>query len=156
MDDLLVIYDDIAFEEEHADAIYKYTGDMEEIIEAGSVIIWEWPGSGITFFTFEIFEEDNVWISRAYTDAAGLEWGYISFYGRGGWVCISDPMNYDLPVTDPMPAPAPWVSETSHTDIGTAEKSGSPVILIVIIVAALVAGTVLLIKLLYDPKKRRA
>jgi len=156
MDDLLVLYDETAFEKEHAAAFYDYTGGMEEILEAGSVIIWEWPGSGVTLYTLDIFEGDNFSISRAYTDGNGLEWGYLDFFGRGGWVCVSDPMNYDLPALDPMPAPAKWVPGAGHKDISAAEKSGSPVLLIVIIVAALVAGTVLLIKLLYDPKKKSA
>jgi len=78
----------------------------------------------------------------------------LDFYGKGGWVCLSDPMNYDLPAMDPMPAPSPWVSETKHTDISTVKSNNSPIILIVIIVAAVVVGTVLLIRKLYKPNKK--
>ena len=153
--EMLVLYDAIAFEEEHSADFYEYTGDFEELLREGSVIIWEWPGSDITFFTFEIFDEDNIWITRAYMDAQGREWGYLDFYGKGGWVCLSDPMNYDLPPMDPMPSPSPWASETKHTDISTIAKSNnSPIILIVIVVAAVVAVTVLLIRKLFKPNKK--
>ena len=156
MDELLVLYDQLAFEEEHETGFYDFDGELDEIISTGSVVIWDWPGSGNVNFTYEIFESDRLWVYTAWKDGDGREWGRLNFYGRYAWICISDPMNYDLPLMDPMPAPATWVSETTHAEISTAKVNSSPVVLIMIIVAALVAGTVLLIKLLYNPKKKLA
>ena len=162
-DELLVEYDDIAFRAELGDEFYTYEGDLEEIYEAGSVYLWEWPGCGESPYPLGVFEGDSHMVSVAYKDEYGNEWGVLNFFGRSSWVCISDPMNNDLPARDPMPAPAPWTPSYEYVDIGGGGGSGGggggigmtmiPFI-IVIIVAAVVVCTILLIKRFYKPKEK--
>ena len=156
MAELLVLYDDIAFREEFADEIYPYEGDLEAVYQAGAAVLWAWPGSGVVFFEFDMSRGDGTWVPYAYIDEHGLEWGLLNYYGRSAWICISDPMNRDLPVREPMPGPAKWVSETEHVDISTIpgndiiNRNNAPVF-IAVLVAAVVIGTILLIRRFFKP-----
>jgi len=151
MDQLVVIYDYVSFEEEHLDEFYQYTGDFSEIKEAGAAIVWAWPGSGKSLWTISDLDAETVHISRAFKDEQGREWGFVPYlYGsKNFWVCISDPVNRDIPVFNPEPEPVKWETETEHTEI---EKNDTTMIaLIVILVAGLVAGTAILIKVFWNP-----
>ena len=156
MDELLVLYDDIAFREEFSDEIYPYEGDLEEVYQAGAAILWAWPGSGVVFFELDMSKDDGTWVPYAYIDEHGLEWGLLNYYGRHAWICISDPMNRDLSVRDPMPGPAKWISDTEHVDVSTItvndiiSRNNAPVF-IVILVAAVVVVTILLIRRVFKP-----
>jgi hypothetical protein len=146
LEQMLVLYDYVAFEEDHLDELYYYTGDYAEIKETRSAIAWPWPGADALLWTFEDLDAENFTVSCTYKDHDGREWGFVTYlYGsRNIWVCLSDPLNRDIPVFNPAPAPMPWVSETVHVDIG---KSGNTLlVLIVVLVAALVIGTGVLIK----------
>ena len=153
VDDLLVKYDYIAFAEEHYEELYAYEGDIEEIKSAGAALVWPWPGAEAPLWRLEEFDIDKLWIYTAYKDNAGREWGFVSYlYGSQNiWVCISDPINPEIPVFNPAPPPVKWVSDTEHTDIGET-KSEIPV-LIIILVAAVVLGTFVLITVLWKKKK---
>jgi len=153
LSELLVLYDYVAFEEDHIDALYQYKGNMEKIKEAEAMIAWSWPGSGIPMWTIENVGTSGISVAYAFMDDEGREWGFFrSFYGGGNiWVCISDPLNPDIPVFNPTPDPAVWISDTEHTDIN---KQGMFSILPVIaVVSALAISSVLLIVLLWKPNK---
>ena len=154
MDDLLVEYDYIAFAEEHYKEFYEYEGDMEEIISAGAALVWPWPGAETPRWRLEEFDLENLWIYTAYTDDAGREWGFVSYlYGSQNiWVCLSDPVNPDIPAFNSAKPPMKWTSDTEHTDIGEDEESNIPV-LIIVLVAAVVLGTFILITVLWKKKK---
>jgi len=155
MDQLLVLYDYVAFEEEHLGELYPYSGDYDEIKKNASAIAWPWPGSETLLWTFEDLDTTNFWVSHAYTDGQGREWGFVTYlYGsRNIWICLSDPLNRDIPVFNPTPKPMPWVSETAHTDIG---KTETPFLAVVIIlVAALASGTVVIIRVLWKPNESK-
>ena len=159
--EFLVVYDSSAFKGEFGDEFYSYEGDLEEIYEAGSVYLWEWPGCGETPYPFEVFEGDSFSVSTAYKDEYGNEWGVLNYFGRSSWVCVSDPMNNDLPARDPMPAPAPWTPIYEYVDIDSATGIGGggasktlTLVVVVIIVAAVVVCTILLIKRFYKPKEK--
>ena len=51
LDEMLVLYDYVAFEEEHFDEIYPYNGDYAEIKETRSAIAWPWPGADAPLWT---------------------------------------------------------------------------------------------------------
>jgi hypothetical protein len=158
MNELLVLYDHVAFDDEYSASFYTYTGDYDEIKAAGSVILWQWPGSGIALWTTDYLDTVNFSVSYAYMDEQGREWGFIGYlYGhRNIWVCLSDPLNSNIPIFNPTPEPAEWVPDTLHTDIlqhGGEQGSEIPTLaVIVVLVTALVAGTAMLIKVLYAHK----
>ena len=153
MEQLLVIYDYVSFEEEHFNEFYQYTGDFSEIKEAGAAIAWSWPGSGSTLRTISNLDTESVHISHAFKDEQGREWGFIPYLyaSRNLWICISDPVNHDIPAFNPVPEPVKWETQTEHIEI---EKDDNPmIILIIILVTALVAGTAILIKIFWKPQR---
>ena len=158
LSEMLVLYDYVAFEEDHLDELYLYSGDYAAIKETCSAIAWPWPGADALLWTIEDLNIDNFRVSHAYKDDAGREWGFVTYlYGsRNIWFCLSDPLNRDIPVFNPVPEPGVWVSETEHIDIKlqmkTPENDSSKLIVVIILVAALVIGTAVLIKIFWKPK----
>jgi len=161
IDQLLVLYDYVAFEEDHFDEFYEYNGAYDELRNAGAAIAWPWPGSGIPLFTIESIDTEHFKALHVYMDDAGREWGFVPYYyGNGNiWVCLNDPLNRDTLATNPAPQPAVWETETFHYDIAlykNVQKSKSSMLIIIIImVAALVAGTAILIKVFWTPQKTK-
>ena len=155
LDQLLVQYDYISFEEEHQKEFYQYNGDYAEIKKTNSAIIWPWPGADAPLWTVEDWDTDNFYVSHAYKDKDGREWGFVTYlYGsRNVWICLSDPLNRDIPVFNPAPEPTFWKSETVHTEI---EKFANPTLWIIIgLVAVLVIGTAVLIKIFWKPNQNK-
>ena len=157
MDELLVVYDGVAFREECGEEFYPWEGEPGNIEAADALILWEWPGSGEIYHEDDFYSGQGLWglvFEYAYLDEQGMEWGFIERYGQGFnnlWVCISDPSNRDLPALKPATDPAPWTPKTPHVEIGGG--GGAPVI-IVIIVAAVVVCTLLLLRRFYKPAKK--
>jgi len=104
---LLVNYDYVAFGEEHPGELYTYTGSYDEIKKAGAVIAWPWPGADAPLWTIENLNTANFWVSLAYEDAQGREWGFVPYlYGsRNIWVCLDEPLNSDIPAFNPTHGP---------------------------------------------------
>jgi len=160
MDQLLVLYDYVAFQEDHIGQFYPYEGDYDEVKSASAVIVWPWPGAETPLWVAEDLDVDYFFVSYAYRDERGDEWGFISYlFGhRNIWINLSDPMNSDIDPFNPMPPPRPWVSETDHTDIGGANASrvnpwDHTFTIAIALVAALVVVTLVLIKLFWKPQK---
>ena len=149
IDQLLVFYDYVAFGEDHLVEFYTYEGNYDEIKKTSAVLAWPWPGADAPLWTIEDLDTTYFRVSPAYRDEQGREWGFVSYlYGSQNiWVCLSDPLNRDIPVFNPEPAPMTWVSDTEHVDIGKTDNS--TVGLIIILVAALAAGTAVLIKVFW-------
>ena len=155
LDEFLVLYDYVAFEEEHLDNFYTYKGDYAELKKTRAAVAWSWPGAESPLWTIENIDTTNFRVLYAYKDAQGREWGFVTYlYGSPNiWFCLSDPLNKDIPVFNPAPVPMVWESETAHNDIG---ESGNPALtLIIILVAILVMGTVILINVLWKPNKSK-
>ena len=155
LDDFLVLYDYVAFEEEHIDTLTRHSGNLDEIDKAGTMIAWSWPGSGISFWTVEGVNTSSLSIAHAYTDYDGREWGFIRYISNSDniWVCTSDPVNPDIPAFNPAPPPGGWVSDTVHTDI--AELNKSPFLLAFILVSFLAVSSVVLILVLWKAKRNQ-
>ncbi|MCL2057696.1 MAG: hypothetical protein FWH01_01370 [Oscillospiraceae bacterium] len=153
---LLVLYDYVAFEEEHIADIYDYNGDYGEIVNSKAAVAWPWPGADEPLWTFEDLDTENLRVAHAYKDAQGREWGFVPYlYGSPNiWFCLSDPLNKDIPAFNPAPAPMAWVPDTAHNAI---ENSVPPTLmLIIILVAALVIGTLIILKVFWKPVKSKA
>lgn len=156
LDQMLVLYDYVAFEEDHFDELYIYDGDYAGIKAARSAVAWPWPGADTPLWTIENLNTESFSVSCAYKDEQGREWGFVTYlYGsRNIWICLSDPLSHDIPAFNPAPGPSVWVSETAHVDIGGAGRTeNQSLALPIILVAALAAGTVVLIKVFWKPKK---
>ena len=142
---LLVLYDYVAFEEEHLNEFYSYQGNFDQIKSTRSALAWQWPGAGSPLWTIQDINMTDFKVLYAYKDPQGREWGFVPYFHSSPniWICLSDPLNQAIPAFNPAPEPKPWISETAHTDIGKSDNS--TMTLIIILVAALVAGTILLI-----------
>ena len=97
----------------------------------------------------------NFYVIYAYTDIQGREWGFVTYlYGSQNiWVCLSEPLNRNLPVLNPEPEPDIWASETVHVDIKqyVSETEFGALIVIIALVMMLVACTAVLIKVFWKP-----
>jgi len=153
LNEFYVLYDYIAFEEDYSEDFYSYTGDYAEIKKTRAAVAWPWPGADSPLWTIEDLDTTNFRVLHAYKDEQGREWGFVAYlYGSPNiWFCLSDPLNKDIPAFNPAPKSMIWESETVHHDIG---KTVNPMLVIIIIlVAALVIGTIILIKVLWKPNK---
>ena len=158
MDQMLVEYDFISFSEEHSDEFYNYTGDFGRIKETRSAVAWPWPGADAPISTFDNLELDNLSISHVYLDAYGREWGFVSYLYRSSdvWFCLSEPLNSAIPAFNPAPEPGVWEPSIEHTNITglqVVRTDEFPIHIVIIVLAViLVAGTAVLIKVLWKPK----
>ena len=75
MEQLLVVYDYVSFEEDHLNEFYQYTGDFIEIKDTRAVLIWNWSGSGTGAGTIKDVNVESFFVSYAYKDEQGREWG---------------------------------------------------------------------------------
>ena len=156
LDQMLVLYDNISFIEDHRDEFYSYEGTYDELEKTGGAIAWSWPGSGAQLWINEGMDSGGFMNSYTWKDPEGREWGFAPGYQgfSDSWVCLSDPMNGDIPAFNPPPPPEVWVSETEHVDLS---KSLNPMILLVVILVAAVAiVTILIIKIIWkrSPDKK--
>ena len=156
LDNMLVLYDYIAFEEDNADRLYQYSGDYAEIKSGRAAVAWSWPGTDVPpLWTYEDLNVENFGVSYAYTDQDGREWGFITYF-RGVaciWVCLSDPLNHEIPAFNPAPAPGVWESDTAHAPIEAAQQSNQAILVITTMVAVLAIGTIILIRVLWKSSK---
>ena len=105
MEDLLLIYDNQSFTEEHEAEFSPYDDSFRELCtsEDRRVIIWTYPGSGEINCDFDALSQDYSALQPdvTWTDGEGRVWGRIGYYmAARGWVCLSDPGNDALPVTE--------------------------------------------------------
>ena len=163
MSELVVVYDYISFNEDHAGEIYDYSGGSpDSLSENLEIVIWAWPGSGEVLRTLttssgrDFTEGELTWLTpeKAYTDADGREWGFIPYFysSRNTWLCLSDPTNADIPAFNP--APTPQLRTPIDPGALPSPRSGFPMLPIIIsLVAIVVIGSAILIKIFWKPNK---
>lgn len=105
MSDLLLIYDEQSFEEEHGKEFTAYDGSFDKLCASSDqrVIVWSYPGSGVIAGDLKTLDQKYSALkpSAVWMDANGQVWGKIDYYkGTRGWACLSDPANESLPVTE--------------------------------------------------------
>jgi hypothetical protein len=148
MDDLALVYDSTAFCEDHE--IADYDGSYDDVT-AG--YLWTYPGSGVCGDTpLEVVPaySETFNFSKLYTDSSGNVWCYISYYmADRGWICVTDPLNPDLPVVE-VDQPASVAQQLGRPTVSPQETTNAePVIALVI---ALVAVTGVLIAVFWKRK----
>ena len=164
MDELLVVYDYISFEEDHGDEFYTYKGSYDAVYEAEDIALWTWPGSGGLIRMLEpsrypAFSPENILTykiaSKTWKDDEGREWMFMLSKYATGWICISDLANTDIPAFNEAPPPVlrqPGDEETPADGQVPAGGLSLPVIIIIMVVAV-AAVTALLIRQLWGRKR---
>lgn len=150
MDDLSLIYDSQQFMQDHADEI-----DAGEPVDVdfNQAVLYDYPNGPkqseleerVDYLPFdELFD-------TIYTDGNGQHWGYVGYYmgRRNAWVCLDDPMNRELSTA--VVATQPSAAELRGTPSATGGTSS--LLLPAVLVAAVAAGTVVLIRVLCPKRK---
>ena len=97
LDELALIYDYIAFDEDHSAQFMPYDGSGDALAE---VCLYSYPGGAYQYNLKE--NKDYMPFSESfkslYTDENGLRWTFVGYYmGRNyAWACIDDPLNEKL------------------------------------------------------------
>lgn len=148
MEQMRLKYDYISFQEDHADEFYAYTGSYDKFINAKKIVFWTWPGSGEVAWVNDggVYAE-YFRFSHVYKDAQGREWGFPDDRSAA-WICIDDPENENLPAAPDNPPTGVWQMEPPGNHRISVDT------LLVVLVCALVAGTVILIRVFWKPAKR--
>lgn len=109
LDAVQVVYDSIAFTQEHQNELAPYSGQLDGFSAKEYLYFWTYPGSGQAE---NICVKGDEWFASGstenlgeralyvYKDAAGSEWVYIDFL-PGGWVYVPNPEQNLSGVTAP-------------------------------------------------------
>lgn len=152
MDDLTLVYDSQAFEEDHGTQIVS--GDPVQV-DFTQGILYSYPGgpAGSVLEEMKEYQPFSEIFTQIYTDEDGLRWGKVGYYmgHRGSWICLDDPMNENLDTRVVVPEPsAAQLRQSPSVSGGGAD----PLLLAGGLVAAVVAVTLGLIKRIH-PKKQK-
>lgn len=147
MDSLIAQYDNTAFQTEHADQLAPYDDQSLPQLPTDTVLLmWRYPGSDTYYEHTLSLDSSYPEFSLVYTDPDGRNWANCNYYMglRDFWVCLDDPTNPDLPVTEIhyenlVPAANP-------DEINASTTALSPAILAGILVAGVVVVTLILLK----------
>ena len=160
MDDLLLVYDYISFAEEHEGEFYTFSNALNALETIPDLIFWTWPGSGVIDSVLESkwrteSEHESIFLAGdkdAYKDEDGREWVFIPYlYGRrNAWICLSDPLNMNIPAFNPAPLPEYWQPGYEYS---TPQGGITLPAIVLILVAVVVVATVILIRVFW--KKSR-
>ncbi|MDR2854534.1 MAG: hypothetical protein LBV40_00005 [Methanomicrobiales archaeon] len=114
MDELLMIYDSLDFEQEQKDNFYPYTGSYDVVLSAEKLVEWQWPGSDREKRIIENKDTISKYadVLYAYKDEQGREWGKTSYTER--WICLSEPENNKIPTFYQAPEPIKWSFDTLY------------------------------------------
>lgn len=91
MEYLELVYDSIAFREEHKAEIIGDTGSLDEKYLGEIIYLWEYPGSE-AYTPMEV-SDDTPEYRGIYVDGNGNRWGCVQYYFgvRDTWVYIDEP-----------------------------------------------------------------
>lgn len=103
--DTMEKYNSNSFFLDHDSEISDFSGDASALLEQPIIAQWTYPNSGELQEKMdgELIDDDFArCFSASYTDEAGQEWLYSSYYrgSRDFWVCLSDPSNTMLPAAN--------------------------------------------------------
>lgn len=162
MEQLTLIYDTQSFTDEYGADFTAYDGKFDTLLSSDDqrVIVWTYPGSGeinTDFAALDPAYAEKMEIDEQWTDAGGRVWGSVSYYmGARGWVCLSDPGNETLPVTEHAYDLYPAVGGESGGDsssIATPAETGDSTLPALIFAVSAICGITGLL-LIFMSKKR--
>jgi len=135
LDDLVLKYDHISFEEEYGDKIKPYSGEFSDFDQKIPCInFYAYPGAPEIRMTESLkdntsFSQDFMnaltsttqsAISSVFIDESGLTWGYIGYWRgyRNIWFCLDNPAGDSFPLRvatpDLVPSSAPPSTLTGY------------------------------------------
>ena len=152
MEELVVIYDDVSFLEEHKNEFQAYQGEFDDYVpEEEPVQFYQYPGSGASISAMQI-KEDKPEISYTYKDSEDRLWGYVNYYFKHrGWICFNDPTNASIPGSKVLPQ-VTVIPRTSELPKPSGFFASTEVILLAILVIAVVIGTGVIIRIFWKKK----
>lgn len=143
LEDATLKYDHMSFMEDKAEQITEYEGELRAY-EGDIAIYYTYPNSG-EFFKGPANAETQY--SYNYTDEAGKEWAYVSyFWGQDGWICQDDPNDESLDS-------ARFVPPAIEPDSCPEDGCNTTLIWVVCVVVAVVALTAVLLVIFFRKKK---
>jgi len=156
MEQLLLPYDHISFEEDYGEEFYRYNGSVDLY---GDIVFWTWPGSGVIHQIYrnaDWRDYQGTWNNKgireiyAYKDNEGREWIRHWYADKTSvWVCLSDAYSVDIPPFNLAPEPGLWQPGDEHLRL----RGGLPLpVLVIILVAALSIVTAVLIRVFWKKK----
>ncbi len=102
MEQLLLVYDHISFEEEYGDRFKPYNGEFASYHGAAEQVnFFEYPGAKQVKDSRTLAEvQENDYTSDLFIDEQGRTWGYIGYlHGHiDGWFCLEEPDGTDFPL----------------------------------------------------------
>ncbi len=99
MENVSLVYDSIAFTEEHQNELTPYAGQLDGFSPTAYLYLWTYPGSGEAenicragdeWFTNGDVQNLGERAAYVYRDAGGSEWVYLDFL-PSGWVYVPNP-----------------------------------------------------------------
>ncbi len=141
-EDVSLVYDSIAFIEDHDIYIYD-----EESMSIPTARLYSYPNSGDSYELVEAAEYMLIGdaFSSIYEDENGLRWGHITYYMQHeGWICIDDPTNENF--NSGFVPTEQSVSQLRGADAEVIPQSINLLIIATILVVIVVLVTVLMLK----------
>lgn len=99
MENVSLVYDSIAFTEEHQSELTPYAGQLDNFSPVEYLFLWTYPGSGEAenvcragdeWFTNGDVQNLGERAAYVYRDGSGSEWVYLDFL-PSGWVYVPNP-----------------------------------------------------------------
>jgi len=154
MEELVVVYDNISFCEDHKDEFKEYNGEFNPSEIDGKVLFRSYPGSASITSKVQASDirAEDFSFSYTYTDSEKRLWGYVPYYmGSRGWICLSDPTNEAIHAVKRVTPVISAVKDESRTisDRVADENNSRVLFLIAGLVAVLVAATTILIRVFW-------
>jgi len=152
MSELSLVYDAIAFDEEHSSEYVSKEIELD-ISEYKNLVLWSYPGSGVvsaSIPTSDISGIEELNLSTVWTDEEGREWANIGYWRgiRNVWLCISEPENENLDFETRVSEPDVLIPAAEEIP----EPKNGNLTLIIVIVAAVVVLTLVIILILRRKK----
>ena len=144
--DMTLLYDSLEFFKDHAEEIDQ---DSKLSVQFDMLKLFPYPNGPEEDASVHDDWEEELPFSATYTDEAGLQWGYISYwYGyREQWVCLDAPMIKGA-------AERKYVLTPQQEARAAAQSRQKTLLLAAVLVLAVVIVTVVLVRRL--PKRKES
>lgn len=158
MSELSLVYDSIAFLEEHKVDCLPYTEGSYtiEANESNRVLTWAYPGGELKAFSFTDPEFIGS-VQMTYTDESGNVWGHIGYFRgtRDVWICLSAPYDTEVGGHAVKDHEVTLKAEpTPSDDLPVSDGNTTVLITVGVLVAAVVLATAAIIAVMFRKKKQ--
>lgn len=166
MKQFILVYDGIAFMEEHEEDIKIYNGEYDSLTELKNITLWTYPGSDTMVCTIESIQKADYWFSETYTSDFGEKWVYISTADNDfGWILLDESLLSSptasintsqtmQPDASLQPSATVRVAKTQIPvrDLYNLQENNLTTLILVLLVLAAVSATAILIRVFIKKK----